>query len=110
MKKIILIIAGSVLLSADVTESYNVEGMFCSNGCVNKIKSVINSLEGVKSCDVSFEKSLITVEFDEEKVNSDLIISSLSKNTTYRTSKVKEKDTNKESFWSKLKGIFNKKS
>ena len=52
----------------------------------------------------------IVVDIDEEKINSDLIISSLSKNTTYRTSKVKEKDTNKESFWSKIKGMFNKKS
>ena len=111
MKNILLIISiTSFAISSDIIENYKIEGMHCGYGCVNKVKTVLNSIEGVKKCDVNFEKSLMTVEFDEEKVNSDLIISSLSKNTTYRTSKVKEKDTNKESFWSKLKGIFNKKS
>jgi len=113
MKKIILIISvASFLLSSDVTESYKVEGMHCGNGCVKKVKNIINSIDGVKTCEVSFENSLLTVEFDEEKVNSDLIISSLSKQTTYRTSKIKDKtkETSKKSFWSKLKGVFSKKS
>ena len=112
MKKIIFIVSASLLLSADVTESYTVEGMHCGFGCANKVKSIINSIEGVKTCDVNFEKSLLTVEFDEEKVNTDLIISSLSKQTTYRTSKIKDKtkDSDKKSFWNRLKGVFSKKS
>ena len=34
------------------------------------MKTVLNSIEGVKKYDVNFEKSLMTVEFDEEKVIS----------------------------------------
>ena len=66
MKKyILLVIMLSFLLSGNKSESYKIEGMHCSYGCVNKIKSVVNSIDGIKSCEVSFENSLMTVEYDE---------------------------------------------
>ena len=93
--------------AADISQTFTVEGMSCGYGCVNKVKTVINSLDGVKKCEVDFNKSLMVVEFDGEKLNSDKIISSLQKNTTYKTTKMVEK---KENFWSKLKNIFGNKS
>tara|TARA_B100000959_G_C14737515_1_gene523594 strand:- start:323 stop:649 length:327 start_codon:yes stop_codon:yes gene_type:complete len=96
-----------VSLSADVSKSFKVEGMHCGYGCVNKVKAIVNSLDGVKKCEVDFNKSLMVVEFEEEKLDSDKIILSLNENTTYQTTKFEEK---KPTFWSKFKGIFKNKS
>ena len=95
------------VLADDVSQAFKIEGMHCGYGCVNKVKSVINSLEGVKKCEVDFNKSLMVVEFDEGKLDSDKIISSLDEKTTYQTSRLEKK---KETFWSKFKGLFGKKS
>ncbi len=93
--------------AADVSQAFTVEGMHCGYGCVNKVESVVNSLDGVKKCEVDFSKSLMVVEFDGEKLNSEKIIASVQEGTTYKTTKIVEK---KENFWSKLKNIFSKKS
>ena len=69
-KNILLVFMLSLLFSGNKLEKYKIEGMHCSYGCVNKIKSVVNSIEGMKSCEVSFENSLMTVEYDDSKVNS----------------------------------------
>ena len=109
MKKyILLVFMLSFLLSGNKSEKYKIEGMHCSYGCVNKIKSVVNSIDGMKSCDVSFENSLMTVEYDDSKVNSDKILLLLSDKTTFKTSVFNEEDKNeRKSFWSKVKGLFN---
>ena len=109
MKKyILLVFMLSFLLSGNKSEKYKIEGMHCSYGCVNKIKSVVNSIDGMKSCNVSFENSLMTVEYDDLKVNSDKILSLLSEETTFKTTILNEKNKKKEkSFWSKVKGLFN---
>ena len=93
------------VLADDVSQAFKIEGMHCGYGCVNKVKSVINSLEGVKKCEVDFNKSLMTVEYDDTKVNPDLIVSTITEKTTYETRKVEDKKE-KRSFWDKLKGIF----
>ena len=85
-KYLALILLVSFLVSANTSESYKVEGMSCGFGCVNKVKSVMNAIDGVNKCDVDFEKSLMIVEFDDSKVNSEIIIKSLSEETTYKTS------------------------
>ena len=60
MKKIILATALlTVIFAKDTTEYYKIEGMFCGNGCANRIKNVIKTFDGIKKCDVNFEKSLI---------------------------------------------------
>jgi len=108
MKKYILIVAMfSFLLSGDKSESYKIEGMHCGYGCVNKVKSIMNSLDGMKSCEVSYEKSLMVVEYDDSKITSDKILSLLSDKTTYKTTIINEKSEKEDkTFWSKLKGIF----
>ena len=105
MKYIFSVLFFSFLVSADKSESYKIEGMHCGYGCVNKVKSLVNSLEGVKLCDVSYENSSMEIQYDDTKVNSEMILKLLSDNTTYKTALVvKEKE--KKSFWSKFKGIF----
>ena len=111
MKNVLLIISiTSFIISSDIIENYKIEGMHCGYGCVNKVKTVLNSIEGVKKYDVNFEKSLMTVEFDEEKVNSHLIITSLTEHTTYKTSIIADDYKEKQSFWNKIKNIFKRNS
>ena len=107
-KNILIVLIFSFLLSADKSESYKIEGMHCGYGCVNKVKSIMNSLDGMKACEVSFEKSLMTVEYDDSKIDIDKIILSLTEGTTYITTIINKNDKKgKKSFWSKVKGIFN---
>ena len=106
MKKIILILSIiSFLLAGTTSESYKIKGMHCQYGCINKIKTLMSELDGMSKCEVDFDKSLMTVEYDDTKVNQDLILSTLTEKTTFETRKVDDK-VEKKSFWSKLKGIF----
>ena len=105
------------VFAKDTKEYYKIEGMFCGNGCANRIKNVLKTVDGVKKCEVNFEKSLMTLEFDDSLVNSELIISSLTDKTTYKTtllenySEDKDSDSkSNESMWSKFKNIFKSKS
>ena len=108
MRKIILLfLMFAFLISADKTESYKIEGMHCGFGCVNKVKTIMNSLDGMKVCEVDFEKSLMVVEYDETKITSELILSELTNQTTYKTALINEENKkSKKTFWSKFKGIF----
>ena len=112
MRKFIFVISVSIILTADITETYEVKGMHCGYGCVNKIKSAINTLDGVKSCDVSYENSSMIIEFDNKKLNTENILLAFHENTTYQARKLEDKteDIDEKSFWKKFKGIFNKKS
>ena len=106
MNKIILFsIISSFLLAGTVSESYKIKGMHCQYACVSKVKTLIGELDGMKKCEVDFDKSLMTVEYDDVKVNADLIVSTITDKTTYQTRKVDNKKE-KKSFWSRLKGIF----
>tara|TARA_Y100001960_G_C13976570_1_gene495454 strand:- start:20 stop:349 length:330 start_codon:yes stop_codon:yes gene_type:complete len=105
-KSILLIVLFTFLLAEDKSESYKIEGMHCGYGCVNKVKSMMDSLDGMKMCEVSFEKSLMTVEYDDSKVNSDMILKLLADNTTYKTVLINNQKKEKKTFWSKVKGIF----
>ena len=104
------------IFSKDTKEYYKIEGMFCGNGCANRIKNVIKTVDGIKKCDVDFEKSLMTLEFDDSLVDSKLIISSLNNKTTYKTTLLENYDEKKdldsidnESMWSRFKNIFKSK-
>lgn len=45
-----------------------VEGMTCE-GCVNKVKTSLEKIEGVKSAEVSLAKSVAVVTYDDAKTN-----------------------------------------
>lgn len=108
MKNIIIILSLVVFaFGHNVTKSFTVEGMHCDYGCVNKVKTVVASLEGVQSCDVDYRQKKMTVIYNDDKLNSENIITSLDENTTFTTTEMKEE---KKGFWSKLKGMFKGKS
>jgi len=95
----------SCLFAGTVSESYKIKGMHCQYGCANKVKSLMTELDGMQKCEVDFDKSLMTVEYDDKKVNDVLILSTLTEKTTFETKKVSNEE-NKKSFWGRLKGIF----
>ena len=85
MKKILFLFISSTLIAA--TASYKVEGMTCGVGCVNKIKSQVESLEGVKTCEVNFKNTTVVVDYDNSKINDQQIINQFNDdNTQYKFS------------------------
>lgn len=100
MRLLLLLTTTTLIFSA--TSNFSVDGMMCGKGCVNKIKKHVGSLEGVKKCDVNFEKAVMTVEYDEAQLNDKLIIKRLHENTTY-SCRPKEKEEPRKGL---LKRIF----
>ena len=91
MKKVIIVASMFCLSFAGTsTSTFSVEGMMCAKGCSGKVNKAINSVEGVKTVDVDFSKSLATVTFDDQKANEGQILAALNTGTTYSCA-VKEK-------------------
>ena len=82
-RKYILFLSFNLILCAVQTSEFNVKGMMCGNGCVKTIEKEINSIEGIKECSVSFEKSNMVITYDDELTNDNVIMSKLNTNTTY---------------------------
>ena len=82
MKKIIFLCISSLLIAA--SSSFKVDGMMCGVSCVSKLKAQVNTLEGVKSCNVSFEQGMMTIDYDELKLNDEEIINFFSDNPVYK--------------------------
>ena len=59
-----------------MTQKYNVTGMSCA-ACSARIEKVVGKLEGVRSVTVNLLMNNMTVEFDENLLNHDVIIQSV---------------------------------
>ena len=70
MKKVLLLVLSSMLIAS----SFSIEGMTCGVGCVNKIMAEIGTLDGVKVCDVDFEKGIMTVDYTEDTHNAQILV------------------------------------
>ena len=73
--------------------------MVCESGCSYKIKSVVNSIPGVKESSVDFEKRILSVDYDASKVNEQIIIDRISEETTFKAKKVKFKKKKEGNSW-----------
>ena len=93
----------TLLLTFTFSSSFNIDGMKCGRSCVNKIKTEMNTLEGVNNLEINFDKSVMTVDYDKSKLNDSQIISHLSENTSYSASII---DINYED--NNSKGVFSK--
>ena len=80
MKKILILCMLGFILSEEKTSNFDVKGMMCGNGCVKKINKAMDSIEGIKSREVNYEKSTMTVVYDNQLVNDTMIIEALGKN------------------------------
>ena len=84
MKNILFIVTLlSFSLAGTATSTFSVEGMMCAKGCVGKVNNAINSVDGVKTIDVDFNKSVATVTFDDQKANEGQILAALKSGTSY---------------------------
>ena len=106
MKKLLILTSLlSFILSADKTSDFDVKGMMCAGGCVKKINRAMDSIEGIKSREVNFEKSSMVVIYDDKIVNDKMIISALQENN-YSCS-LKEKPKKDSGIISFFKNLFN---
>ncbi len=98
MKKILLsiICIVGVSISADKTSTFDVKGMMCGGGCVKKINRAMDSIEGIKSREVNFEKSTMTVVYDDQLVSEKIIIEALKENNYSCSLKEKPKENPKK--------------
>lgn len=53
-----------------------IKGMGCQN-CVNAVMESLSEIDGINKVNVSLEKELAEVEYDELKVNSDIMIETI---------------------------------
>ncbi|HAR84338.1 MAG TPA: heavy metal translocating P-type ATPase, partial [Clostridium sp.] len=53
-------------------KSFKIEGMTCS-ACANRVERAISKLEGVEKANVNFATETLTVDFNKENLNSQMI-------------------------------------
>ena len=70
---------------------FKVNGMMCERGCAYKVNSIVNSIDGIKNCQVDFEKGTVLVNYDPKKTNDQIILTKLETETTYKIIKIKKR-------------------
>ena len=93
------------IFSEEKTSDFDVKGMMCGNGCVKKINRAMDSIEGIKSREVNYEKSTMTVVYDDQLVNDTMIIEALGKNNY--SCKLKEAPKKGSPLMRFFKNLFN---
>ncbi len=61
---------------------YSIESVFCS-GCVSGLRAAIHEIDGVVSVDVDVEEHSLSVVFEEETINAELLMERITKETTF---------------------------
>ncbi len=74
---LLLLFAGSVF-AKDVKTEIKVSGMTCG-ACAVSVKSALTKVKGVKSAEVSDEKGLATVVYDDEQTNEQRLREAINK-------------------------------
>ena len=75
MRKILIaFLAISSVLAISTKKVYNVEGMMCGVGCVDKISSILKDLKGVEEFSVNYDNTTVEVLFDDENLTSEKVI------------------------------------
>jgi Cu+-exporting ATPase len=57
---------------------FTIKGMSCEIGCARAIENELSKLDGMYKARVNFKKEMATVEFDANKINKSLLISTVS--------------------------------
>ena len=107
MNKILIIglcLIGFIFCEEKISD-FDVKGMMCANGCVKKINSAMDSIKGVKSREVNYEKSTMSVVYDDQLVNDEMIIAAL-KTKNYSCT-LKETPKKESPFILFFKNLFN---
>jgi copper chaperone CopZ len=75
-------------MSRFVKRTFQIEGMHCTS-CAMNIDFDLEDIEGIKSAKTNYAKQVSEVEFDEDKITVDEILSSVKK-TGYTAQLLKE--------------------
>ena len=59
------------------TATFSIKGMSCEMGCARAIENKLSKLDGMSRASVNFKEEMATVEFDADKVDETLIISTV---------------------------------
>ena len=81
---------------------FKIDGMTCKNGCVYRIKSVVRKIDGVSNMAVDFDKRILYVEYDSNKLDDSIVINKIADNTTFTAKKIKKKTKKKKSWLERL--------
>ena len=74
-----------------VKTEFTIKGMTCEIGCARTIENNLDNTAGVSYAKVDFEKELAMVEYDNARVNTELLESKISGlSETYKVENVKE--------------------
>ncbi len=85
---VLLLFAGSAM-ARDSTVQIKVSGMTC-DACAVSVKAALQHTRGVRGADVSVEKGLATVVYDDSQVNDQQLRDAINK-TGFKAEPVKEK-------------------
>ena len=77
----VIIFSVSSVNAKDITVNYDVKGMMCSMNCPDYVKEGAVKVDGVKKCEVDFNKGSAIITFDDSKVDQKELANILSKNT-----------------------------
>ena len=92
MKNIfIILLSFTFIVCAPTKKVYGVDGMMCGVGCVNKISSILKTLEGVHEFSVDYENERMEVVFDNEDLSNETVIESLP--NPYKVAFIKETES-----------------
>ncbi|GAA4280559.1 heavy-metal-associated domain-containing protein [Gaetbulibacter aestuarii] len=73
---------------------FTINGMTCAMGCAAVIQNHLSNMDGVKSAKVDFDKKLAMVEYDDAKVNAELLTKTVSSvGKQYEVADMKTVDT-----------------
>jgi len=90
---IVLLMISVVAVAGEKKAEMKVDGMTC-NGCVSKVKSSLEKVDGVKSVEVSLENSMAVVVFDDTKTNESTLKNAVNQ-SGYKAADVKAADGKK---------------
>ena len=96
--KFLIISFFSIILSSEVTSTYIIDGMMCSDSCPKIVYDSIIDINGINSCKVDFENEIAVISYNDKLIKSDKIKEIISKKTYF---KVKDK-TESFSLWNWL--------
>ena len=84
-----LLLFTGMATAKDATAQIKVTGMTCG-ACAISVKKALTKTTGVKTADVSVEKGLATVVYDDARVNEQQLRDAINK-TGFKTEPAKEK-------------------
>ena len=83
------VLLAGIAMAKETTTQINVSGMTCG-ACAVSVKAALTRTKGVKSADISAEKGLATVVYDDSQVSEQQLLDAINK-TGFKAEPSKEK-------------------